>query len=111
MPSHFRKRRSKLLQPETFFLFGHGAFFDGFGEALLLRTLLLAASTAAGLAAVEGQGGLAVVQHGAELLGADAEEGGDAFKLALAAANQFYGAVLEFFPHVDSQTQSPRRVG
>src|SRR5437588_803622 len=94
------------LQPETFFLFAHLAFFNSFGETLLLRTLL-AASSAAGLAAVEGQGGLAVVQHGAELLAADTEEGGEAFELAFAKAYQFDSAILEFFPHIDAKSQSP----
>src|SRR6266566_5657217 len=97
------------LQPEPFFLFAHRAFFDGFGEALFLWTLL-AAGGAAGLAAIEGKGGLAVVQHGAELLAADAEEGREAFELAFAKAYQFDGAILKFFPHVDAKAQSPGRV-
>src|SRR5579885_1123885 len=101
----------KLFQPELLFLLRHAALLDGLGEALfLLVVLFLAARRLTRLAAVERQGGLAVAEQGGELVRADLEEAGEAFKLALAQAGQFDDAILELFPHIHAQAQALRRV-
>ena len=72
--------------------------------------LLLFAGGLAGLAAVERQGWLAVGEQGAELLSADLEEAGKAFKLLAAQAGKFDSAILKFLPHIDAEAQAFRGV-
>ena len=94
-----------FLQPEAFLFFGHRAVLDGLGKALLARALLLLAGGIAGLAAVKGDGGLAIIEHGAELFNVDLEELGEACQLLLAQADQFDSSRLDLFPDIDTEPQ------
>lgn len=76
---------------------------NGLGKALLAGALLLAAGGGTGLAAIQGDGGQAVGEHGTELLSTDLKEASEALKLPLAQTDQFDSSRFDLFPNIDTE--------